>query len=608
MSDTLRVSNLSSSAVGIGTAAGAAAACMTYTTGGSNLFQATSSYTVQTAAFNIYNTSYSASNLWQLLMVGSGATLAPAGSLAFYTPTISSNGGIGMVMTPAGSIGIGTTVPVCPLEVTGIIRASNKAYSGITSGSGIELVYDSGGSINCCTRGSGSSFTGQSLSYGALSHSFYVGTGASTNGLFITSGGNVGIGTAAPSQPASNPTFFINGAGNSNFTACQFYLQNSTTPMSVLMMSVTSSTSQIQSYLHNTGGGPQYLCLNPLGGNVGIGKTIPATQLDVTGYLSINNGVAAVNAGQYQGIQIYYTGTGSTGYANIFATNPGATYNPICLNPNGGGVCIGQTTSVETLTVNTSFGVHNATSGYFQVGLAGGQGQYSAAAVSGDSIIRAISGNLIIQTGSGQPGIYINSSNQIGIGTNNPGQTLDVYGTIARSGLKLPRVDYGTLSAAASITIPILFSDTQYNMVEIRIKYNINTSNVSITMAATSTQPAALTFSESGLTTIPYNNQAAPTYYVTATTSTSVILFANNVESAGTYGNVLFRIIRPDATTGGYYRHHFSYDNVYCWSTVGTARGSGMGHIDNMSYSLASITLAPGSGTITCTYSTTHYN
>lgn len=461
MSDTLRVSNLSSSAVGIGTAAGAAAACMTYTTGGSNLFQATSSYTVQTAALNIYNTSYSASNLWQLLMVGSGASLAPAGSLAFYTPTISSNGGIGMVMTPAGSIGIGTTVPVCPLEVTGIIRASDKTYTGITTGTGIELVYSGGGSINCCTRGSGSSFTGQSLSYGALSHSFYVGTSASTNGLFITSGGSVGIGTT----PSENLTIY-----------------------------------------------------------------------------------------------------------------------------------------------GSAFALRSSITGYFQVGLAGGQGQYSAAAVSGDSIIRAISGNLIIQTGSGQPGIYINSSNQVGIGTNNPGQTLDVYGTIARSGLKLPRVDYGTLSAAASITIPILFSDTQYNMVEIRIKYYINTSNVSITMAATSTQPAALTFSESGLTTIPYSNQGAPTYYVTATTSTSVILFANNVESAGTYGNVLFRIIRPDATTGGYYRHHFSYDNVYCWSAVGTARGSGMGHIDNMSYSLGSITLAPGSGTITCTYSTTHYN
>ena len=552
MSDTLRVSNLYSSAVGIGTAAaGATASCMAYTTGGSNLFQATSSYSIQTAAFNIYNTSYSASNLWQLLMVGSGATLAPAGSLAFYTPTISSNGGIGMVMTPAGSVGIGTTVPVCPLEVTGIIRASQKAYTGITTGSGIELVYDNGGSINCGTRGSGSSFTGQALGYGALSHAFYVGSTASITSIVMNSSGSVGIGTT----PSENLTIY-----------------------------------------------------------------------------------------------------------------------------------------------GSAFALRSSITGYFQVGLAGGPGQYSAAAVSGDSIIRAISGNLIILTGSGQPGIYINSSNQVGIGTNNPqynlhvngssyftstllmtaaaginlydankgiiysgtntggsyfassfptdgiavfgyndgclgtkiganknvlcwnssgnvgigttypGQTLDVYGTIARSGLKLPRVDYGVLSAAASITIPILFSDTQYNMVEIRIKYYISASNVSVTMAATSTQPAALTFSESGLTTIPYSNQGAPTYYVTATTSTSVILFANNVESFGTYGNVLFRIIRPDATTGGYYRHHYSYDNVYCWSAVGTARGTGMGHIDNMSYSLASITLAPGSGTINCTYSTTHYN
>ena len=88
-------------------------------------------------------------------------------------------------------------------------------------------------------------------------------------------------------------------------------------------------------------------------GSVGIGKTAPASTLDITGTFAINNGIAATTFGQFQGIQMSYVGTGATGYANIVATNPGSTYNPIGLNIDGGNVGIGITNPSYKLTVKT---------------------------------------------------------------------------------------------------------------------------------------------------------------------------------------------------------------------------------------------------------------
>ena len=82
--------------------------------------------------------------------------------------------------------------------------------------------------------------------------------------------------------------------------------------------------------------------------------------------------------------------------------------------------------SLYSLT-NLSFRMSNTNAGYFQIGLANGGGEYSGQSIAGDSVLRAISGNMILQSGSGNAAIYINSSNNVGIGTNNPGSKFVVY-------------------------------------------------------------------------------------------------------------------------------------------------------------------------------------
>jgi hypothetical protein len=221
--------------------------------------------------------------------------------------------------------------------------------------------------------------------------------------------------------------------------------------------------------------------------------------------------------------------------------------------------------------------------------------------------------NKAVTSGTESEIMTVLSSGNVGIGVANPTQTLDVAGTIARSGMKLPRVDYGTLSAASSITIPILFSDTQYNMVEIRVRYlAIHSAAVNINISATSTQPATLNFNECGLTTVQYNTPTAPVQSFVAGNTTS-LLFASGVEVYGIEGNLFFRMVRTQGTIlppNGYLRNHYSYDNVYTWTGVGTAQGTGRGHIDitSMSYPIASITLTPSAGSLGCVYNTTHYN
>jgi len=388
----------------------------------------------------------------------------------------------------------------------------------------------------------------------------------------------------------------------------------------LLGTNATNNYASIQASLSGTG--PEPLALNPAGGNVGIGTTYPQTTLQL--YNSSNPKIY-LNGPPYNGFVSLTTGSAALDFGFDTTSISGSTTggiirfmpngSEVMRITNGGSVGIGTNSPSYTLDI---VGSARATTG---LNVGNGTGAvalnlYDLATASWQITTGGYNLSINNNSGSWTNRVTINQSGQVGIGTNSPAQTLDVYGAIARSGLKLPRVDYGVIAAGSSITIPILFSDTQYNMVEIRVKYLLSNSNVNINLSATSTQPAALNFSEVGLTSIPYNNPSAPTYTSTPGPTTS-ILFANNAESFYIEGNLLFRMIRTSSTTS-YYRNHYSYDNVYCWSGVGTARGSGMGHIDltSSTYQIASITLTTATtsggastpGTISCTWSTTHYN
>jgi len=374
-------------------------------------------------------------------------------------------------------------------------------------------------------------------------------------------------------------------------------------------------------------------------GYVGIGTTAPTQPLDLaTGPIQLRNGNTNLNFSKYQLIFGY---DGSTSYSHAIATRHNSG------NPNHQNAIDFLTwTNTQTATAIGNNVAMSVTSGGVGIGTTAPQGPFHVHNSSGWSLLRVSTSStsyasaLLIDpagtvspstpswfigerdTGHGPLSIWpyngtthlsnavtISATGNVGIGTNAPGQTLDVYGTIARSGLKLPRTDYGTLSAATSVSIPILFNDTQYNVVELRLQYIVSVvCNVSI--GATSATSETLTINEAGLTIVKWSTQSVPVYSNTSGTPTSFII-GNTVEVGAQVATISVRLSRATGAGTLGSRNHFSLDHVYCWQNVGTSRAYGQGHIDNTSVggsAIASLVFSCSTGNISGTYSTTHYN
>ena len=127
--------------------------------------------------------------------------LAPSASSV--SPQWSANGS--NIYYNTGQVGINTTSPLAALDVSGTFRVLSQSYTALASGTGVDILYASGGQLSSGTRTTGV-LAASTMSYAASAHTFYAGSLGAATALTIASSGSVGIGTASPAYSFDMPS------------------------------------------------------------------------------------------------------------------------------------------------------------------------------------------------------------------------------------------------------------------------------------------------------------------------------------------------------------------------------------------------------------------
>jgi len=409
-----------------------------------------------------------------------GASLALGSSVSGttnYLPKFTSGTSLGnsvVYETAGGNVGIGTTTPGALLHIAGALDTGGDWLRLERTGTRTWALNSANGYLSFKDNTAGTTpFTieGASLS----------------NSLYIKSSGNVGIGTTAPGYALDIADGRDLHARNANLDA----VIGDTTALYL------RSGSSNLIYFNNNGGGTNWMTINA--GNVGIGTTGPAQKLAIvgSGTTASTASLNVMNASSTSALFVLDSGnvgigtTGPTGKLQIVGGSvligtptvvspaisikqsadtiaggilleaAGATANG-GIYYNGTGLVLRET-GVDTLTArsgNVGIGT-TAPAGLLAVGGAGSSnyaisgigtngGVYGLAPTNGNAIYgntttgRGVYGHAttgvggVFSSDSGY-GLIVDSGN-VGIGTTNPGTTLDVNGTIQNTSLELGAV------------------------------------------------------------------------------------------------------------------------------------------------------------------------
>ncbi len=189
-----------------------------------------------------------------------------------------------LVVLNSGNVGIGTANPGNKLSVNGLSIITDGApwttdgFSGEAAGKHLILGYDTSASIGyISSANNGVAFT--DLRYRGLTHSFWTGTGSSSQRMVIDSSGNVGIGATAPGN--------LLELKNSGVTSPGLRINNGTGNWQ-LSVGVINANDRYLSFYDVIAGLNRFVIDSS--GNIGIGILSPSDSLVVAGAIAADNG------------------------------------------------------------------------------------------------------------------------------------------------------------------------------------------------------------------------------------------------------------------------------------------------------------------------------
>ena len=349
-----------------------------------------------------------------------------------------------LTLQNSGNVGLNTSVPAFPLDVSGSTR--------VTANMGIGTVPSTAGGSpaqGICTLGNGTCTlnlaAAYSNAYGTVSHieAFNVGNTAKNQLCLNGFGGNVGIGNISPSYTLDvsgnirTSSFMSNGA-NTNFIQymtgtgtsseikllgsgyAHYSIFNSAGTFSINNTSISNSLGVFGTPLITIAGN------NTTVGNVGINTSTPAYQLDVSGSARVTGSSTfapmqtgnAVSVYSAQGLAV----GGSLSSSALLMLNTSASGTPFI--------------GFDLFTVNgASLGLDPSDSGKFKIITGGGTAGFS-----------------------GPSRLTITSSGLVGINNSSPAYSLDVSG---------PARVTGTLTVPSCIQTTPVYG--LYNMAQITV-------------------------------------------------------------------------------------------------------------------------------------------